>query len=247
LEFYKPYGPIVSLLVTEIRQSTFNYVPDDFLSGNQIPAVSFQCLHRFSLNNGILMFSNNAFTDASGACGLTGNVTFRDCNLRQFDAATLNNCNRLTNLAFMDSHVDKILNFPTLESLKNFTVYSPTWWDGATQKGLSQMSLAPGALLPHLTYLDLTGNSLEDDSIEFVSQLTVIEEIRLEGNNFTIVPNLTNSFYLHTFSMSLNSTETSISILLPKPRTQLRSLKATFDSNYEAIHDVASLEGDVIS
>jgi hypothetical protein len=87
------------------------------------------------------MFSIKAFTDGSGVCGLTGNVTFSDCNLRQYDTSTLANCNQLKNLAFMDSHVDKIINIPTLESLKNFTVYSPTTWNYATQKGLLQMSL----------------------------------------------------------------------------------------------------------
>ncbi len=246
LEFYKPYGPIVSLLIYNIDQYKFNYVPDNFLAGNQIPSVDFYCSHSHSVNGGLLIFSSNAFTDGSGVCGLTSNVTFRDCNLRQFDTSTLTNCNQLKNLAFMDSHVDKIIDIPKLESLKNFTVYSPTTWSYATQKGLSQMSLAPGASLPLLSYLDLSGNSLGDDSIQFVSQLTVVEEIHLEGNNFTIVPNLTNLFYLHTVSITLTSsaTETLISIFLPNPRTQLRSLRATFDSfKYQTVHNVASLEG----
>jgi hypothetical protein len=238
LEFYKPYGPIVSLLIYNIDQYKFNYVPDDFLAGNQISSVTFSCSHYFSVD-ALLMFSISAFTDGSGVCGLTGNVTFRDCNLRQYDTSTLTNCNQLKNLAFMDSHVDKIINIPTLESLKNFTVYSPRLWTGATQKGLSQMSLAPGASLPLLSYLDLSGNSLGDDSIEFVSKQTTIEEIHLEGNNFTVVPNLTDSFYLHTFSVTLNSSASDVSILLPNPRTQLRPFRATFDSsNSQTVYDV---------
>lgn len=242
IEFHKPQGPIVSLTISNIGY-VFNYVPDDFLVGNQIPSVSFQCSHGFAVNQGILTFSANAFRDGSGTCGLAGNLTIQDCNIRQFDTATLTNCNQLQKLAFMDSHVDKIINIPSLDSLKNFTVYSPRQWFYATQKGLSQMSLAPGALLPLLSYLDLSGNSLNDDSIEFVSQLTVIEELHLEGNNFTVVPELTDSFHLHTVSMTLNSTETLISVLLPNPRAQLRSLRATFDSKSQAIHDVISLEG----
>ena len=248
LEFYKPYGPILSLVIYDIQQSTFNYVPDDFLAGNQIPSVDFGCYHSNSVGGGLLMFSINAFKDDSGVCGLTGNVTFSDCNLRQFDTATLTNCYQLTNLAFMNSHVDKIINIPTLESLKNFTVYSPRLWTGATQKGLSQMSLAPGASLPLLSYLDLSGNSLGDDSIEFVSKQTTIEEIHLEGNNFTVVPNLTDSFYLHTFSVTLNSSASDVSILLPNPRTQLRPLRATFDSsNSQTVYDVTSLQGKTAS
>ena len=47
LEFYKPYGPIVSLLIYDIQQSTFNYVPDDFLAGNQIPRVTFHARTTF--------------------------------------------------------------------------------------------------------------------------------------------------------------------------------------------------------
>ena len=222
-------------------------MPDDFFAGNRIPSVDFQCLHSHSVNQGILIFNSNAFTDGSGVCGLTGNVTFRDCNLRQFDAAILANCNQLKNLAFMDSHVDKIINIPTLESLKNFTVYSPTTWNDATQKGLSQMSLAPGASFPLLRYFDLSGNSLGDDSIEFVSQLKIVGEIHLEGNNFTIVPKLTHLFYLHTVSMTLTSSATEatlFSIFLPKPRTRSRPLRATFDSfSDQTVHNVASLEG----
>ena len=242
LEFYKPYGPILSLVIYEIKQSTFNYVPDDFLAGNQIPSVDFECYHSNSVGGGLLMFSINAFKDDSGVCGLTGNVTFSDCNLRQYDTSTLTNCNQLKNLAFMNSHVDKIINIPTLESLKNFTVYSPRLWTGATQKGLSQMSLAPGASLPLLSYLDLSGNSLGDDSIEFVSKQTSIEEMHLEGNNFATVPNLTDCFNLHTFTMTLNSSS-SVSILLPDPRDQAQPLKASFDSTSKTVHDVISLEG----
>ncbi len=243
LQFYKPYGPIVSLTISDIRQAAFNYVPDDFLAGNQIPSVTFQCTHSYSVGGGLLMFSSNAFTDESGACDLTGNVTFRECNMRQFDAVTLTRCSQLENLAFMDSHVDKIINVPTLDSLKNFTVYSPRQWNGATQKGLSQMTLAPGASLPRLNYLDLSGNSLGGDSIEFVPQLTVIEELHLEGNNFTVVPNLTDSFYLHTFSLTLNSSVTEVEISLPNPRTQRQNLIVTFDSSSQTVYDVTSLKG----
>jgi Leucine-rich repeat (LRR) protein len=196
----------------------------------------------------LLLFSLNAFKDDSGVCGLTGNVTFSGCNLRQFDTATLANCNQLKKLAFMASHVETLTNIPTLESLKNFTVYSPTQWTGATQRGLSRMTLAPGSSLPQLTYLDLTGNSLQDDSIEFVSKQTTIEEIHLEGNNFGVVPNLTDSFYLHTFSVTLNSSASDLSILLPNPRTQLRPLRATFDSsNSQTVYDVTSLQGKTAS
>jgi Leucine-rich repeat (LRR) protein len=148
----------------------------------------------------------------------------------------------------MDSHVETLTNIPTLENLKNFTVYSPRLWNGANQRGLSRMTLAPGSSLPQLTYLDLTGNSLKDDSIEFVPQLTTIEELHLEGNNFSVVPNLTDSFYLHTFSVTLNSSASDLSILLPNPRTQLRPLRATFDSsNSQTVYDVTSLQGKTAS
>ncbi|XP_046656899.1 uncharacterized protein LOC124349979 [Daphnia pulicaria] len=104
------------------------------------------------------------------------------------------------------------------------------------------MTLAPGASLPQLTYLDLTGNSLEDDSIEFVSDEKTIEVMHLEGNNFAAVPNLTGSSNLHTFSISLNSSSL-VSILLPNPRDQSRSLNASFYSGSKAINEVALLEG----
>jgi Leucine-rich repeat (LRR) protein len=142
----------------------------------------------------------------------------------------------------MDSHVESLVDIPTLGSLKNFTVYSPKQWTGANQRGLSRMTLAPGASLPQLTYLDLTGNSLEDDSIEFVSDEKTIEVMHLEGNNFAAVPNLTGSSNLHTFSMALNSSSL-ISILLPNPRDQSRSLNASFYSGSKAINEVALLEG----
>jgi Leucine-rich repeat (LRR) protein len=104
------------------------------------------------------------------------------------------------------------------------------------------MTLAPGASLPQLTYLDLTGNSLEDDSIEFVSDEKTIEVMHLEGNNFAAVPNLTGSSNLHTFSISLNSSSL-VSILLPNPRDQSRFLNASFYSGSKAINEVALLEG----
>ncbi|XP_046656503.1 uncharacterized protein LOC124349734 isoform X2 [Daphnia pulicaria] len=192
----------------------------------------------------LLLFSVNAFTDDSGVCGLTGNVTFSDCNLRQFDTATLKTCNQLEKLAFMDSHVETLTNIPTFESLKNFTVYSPKQWTGATQRGLSRMTLAPDASLPQLTYLDLTGNSLKDDSIEFLAQLTVMEELHLEGNNFAAVPNLTGSFNLHTFSMTLNENATDVSVLLPNPKTQLKTLTVNFySSNSQTVNNITTLEG----
>ena len=186
--------------------------------------------------------SIQAFTDSFGECGLTGELIFSNCNLRQFDSAVLKNCKQLNKLAFMDSHVESLIDIPTLGNLKNFTVYSPRQWTGATQRGLSRMTLAPGSSLPQLTYLDLTGNSLEDDSIEFISDETTIEVIHLEGNNFGAVPNLTGSFNLHTFSMALNSSSL-VSILLPNPRTQTRSLNASFYSGSKATNDVALLEG----
>ena len=244
LEYYQSYGPVVNFYVYGISQSYFSYVPDNFLAGIQIPNVRFRCSHSHSVNGNLLLFSINAFKDGSGLCGLTGNATFRDCNLRQFDTATLTNCYQLTNLAFMDSHVETLINIPTLENLKNFTVYSPRLWSGATQRGLSRMTLAPGSSLPQLTYLDLTGNSLQDDSIEFVSQLMVIEEMHFEGNNFADVPNLTNRFYLHTFSMTLNENATDVSVLLPNPKSQLRSLVANFySSNPRTVNNITSLKG----
>ncbi len=244
LIYYQSYGPVVSFYVYDITQAYFNYVPDNFLAGYQIPNVRFQCSHSHSTVGNLLLFSVNAFTDGSGVCGLTGNVTFSDCNLRQFDTTTLKNCNQLKNLAFMDSHVETLINIPTFERLKNLTVYSPTNWNYATQRGLSRMSLAPGASLPQLTYLDLTGNSLKDDSIEFVPQLTVIEELHLEGNNFVAVPNLTGAFYLHTFSMTLNENATDVSVLLPNPKTQLKTLTASFySSNSRTVNNITTLEG----
>jgi Leucine-rich repeat (LRR) protein len=240
--FFQSYGLIVSLAVNGIAQNKFSYVPDDFLVGNQIPSVSFKCNHGFNVNQGILIFSVYAFTDSFGECGLTGDLTFSNCNLRQFDSAVLKNCRQLNKLAFMDSHVESLVDIPTLGSLKNFTVYSPKQWTGANQRGLSRMTLAPGASLPQLTYLDLTGNSLEDDSIEFVSDEKTIEVMHLEGNNFAAVPNLTGSSNLHTFSISLNSSSL-VSILLPNPRDQSRSLNASFYSGSKAINEVALLEG----
>ncbi|KZS13673.1 Uncharacterized protein APZ42_021042 [Daphnia magna] len=243
LEFYKPYGPIMSLRIQGIGDY-FNYVPDDFLAGNQIPEVKFICSHGHSTKGNMLMLSSRAFTDSTDVCGLTGNVTFSDCNMRDFDSTTLTNCNQLKKLAFMDSHVDRIRNLPTLESLTNFTVYSRSLWSYASQKGLSQITLAPGALLANLTYLDLTGNSLGDDSIEFIPQLRFLQELRLEGNNFTSVTNLTNAIDLHTVSMTLNSSATNVSIWLPNPRSQFRHLSAKFYSiSSSMVYDVALLEG----
>ena len=106
------------------------------------------------------------------------------------------------------------------------------------------MTLAPGASLAQLTYLDLTGNSLKDDSIEFVPQLTAIEELHLEGNNFAAVSNMTAAFYLHTFSMTLNENATDVSVLLPNPKTQLKTLTAIFySSNPRTVNNVTSLKG----
>lgn len=242
LTFYQSYGLIVRFNIIRIKQSVFSYVPDDFLAANQISSVNFECNHYHSVNDGLLMISVNAFKDSFGECGLTGNLTFRDCNLRQFDSAVLNNCNQLKNLAFIDSHVESLIDIPTLKSLNNLTVYSPIQWTNAPQRGLSRLALAPGASLPLVTYLDLSGNSLEDNSIEFVPKQTSIEEMHLEGNNFAAVPNLTDCFNLHTFSMTLNSSS-SVSILLPDPRDQVQPLKATFYSTSKTVYDVISLEG----
>jgi hypothetical protein len=148
----------------------------------------------------------------------------------------------LENIAFINSHVDGLIDIPTLESLRNLTVFTPTFWTGATHQGLSLITLAPGASFPLLNYLDLTGNSLNDDSIEFVSQLTVIEELHLEGNNFASVPNLTDCFNLHTFSKTLNQSS-SVPILLPNPRSQVQSLTATLYSNADGVNEVTALEG----
>jgi hypothetical protein len=110
--------------------------------------------------------------------------------------------------AFINSHVDGLIDIPTLKSLRNLTVtvFTPTFWTGATHQGLSLITLAPGASFSPLTYLDLTGNSLNDESIAFVSQLSAIEEMHLEDNNFAFVPNLTDSFYLRQLSVMLNHT-----------------------------------------
>ncbi|XP_057381227.1 uncharacterized protein LOC130703790 [Daphnia carinata] len=242
LTFYQSYALIVRFDIIRIKQNVFNYVPDDFLVANQISSVSFQCNHYHNVNDGLLMISVNAFKDSFGECGLTGNLTFRDCNLRQFDAAVLNNCHQLKHLAFVDSHVESLIDFPTLKNLQNFTVYSPRQWTAAPQRGLSRMALAPGASLPLLSYLDLTGNSLEDDSVKFVSQEASMQEMHLEGNHFFSVPNLTNCLNLHTFSTTLDISS-SVSIQLPDPREQLQPLEASFYSSSNTVHEVTSLRG----
>lgn len=148
-------------------------------------------------------------------------------------------------MAFIDSHVDNIIEIPTLPSLANFTVYYPQLWSSASQRGLSRLSLARDGQLPRLRYLDLTGNSLTDDSIGFIPQLTTIEELRLETNWFTTVPVLTKALDLHTFSLTLNETNTDVSIQLPNPRTQLRPLTAKlYGSRYTAlVRNVTSIQG----
>lgn len=246
IEFYSSYGPIHTLIISSIEQSSFSYVPDNFLAGVQISDVTFKCFHYNSVNSGLLSFSAYAFTDETGTCGLTGNLTITDCNIRQFYSADLNNCNQLTKLAFVNSHVESIIDIPTLSSLKNFTVYYPLIWNGASQRGLSRLTLASGATLPRLRYLDLTGNSLTDESIQFIPQLTAIEEMHLEGNKFSVVPTLTASFDLHTISMTLSS-NSSVSIQLPNPRTQTRSLNASFYSGNGAANEVDFLDGTIQS
>jgi hypothetical protein len=241
LIYYQSYGPVVSFYIYDITSTYFTYIPDNFLAG-QIPNVIFQCSHSQSVNSGLLTFSVNAFNDDLGQCDLTGNVKFKDCNLRQFYGSVFKNCDKLENIAFINSHVDGLIDIPTLKSLRNLTVFTPTFWTGATHQGLSLLTLAPGASFPLLTYLDLTGNSLNDDSIEFVSQLTVMEQLHLEGNNFASVPNLTDCFNLHTFSMTLNQSS-SVPILLPNPRSQVQSLTATFYSNADGVNEVTALEG----
>ena len=240
LQYYKTYGPVISLYVYDIRQSYFSYVPDDFLVGNQMTNVTFECSHSTSVNNGLLSLSALAFTNG-GTCGLAGNLTFTNCNLRQFYSGVLKNCNKLEKLAFMNSHVESLIDIPTLESLKNFTVYYPLQWTGASQQGLSRMTLASGASLSGLRYLDLSGNSLGNEMMEIVPQLTILEEVHLEGNGFSVIPDLTNAFYLHTYTMTLNSSS-NVSILLPNPRSALRELYATFDSTYGS-YTVMSLQG----
>ncbi len=217
--------------------------------------VTFECSHSassggFSVNSGLLSLSINAFKDGNGTCGLKGNLTFTNCNLRQFYSDTLKDCLYLEKVAFMNSHVESLLYIPTLESLKNLTVYYSTPWAGASQRGLSRMTLAPGASLPNLRYLDLSGNSLGNDYMEFVPQLTAIEEMHLEGNNFTVVPDLTNAFYLHNYTMELRPvSNANVSILLPNPRTRVGFLDATFVSYnpfFEPMnYNVMSLEGTV--
>ena len=240
LQYYKTYGPVISLYVYDIRQSYFSYVPDDFLAGNQMTNVTFECAHSTSVNSGLLSLSDLAFTNG-GMCGLTGNLTFTNCNLRQFYSGVLKNCNKLEKLAFMNSHVESLIDIPTLESLKNFTVYYPLQWTGASQQGLSRMTLATGALLPSLRYLDLLGNSLGDEFMEIVPQLTILEEVHLEGNSFSVIPDLTNAFYLHTHTVTLNSSS-NVSILLPNPRSTVRELYVRFYSTY-GTYNVMSLQG----
>lgn len=98
LDIYKQNGPITSLLIYSITQSKFSYVVDDFLAGNEIPQVSLNCAHSHSVTSGHLTFSAYAFADSTGKCGLTGNLTISDCNIRQFNTAILNNCDRLEKL-----------------------------------------------------------------------------------------------------------------------------------------------------
>ncbi|XP_057381228.1 uncharacterized protein LOC130703791 [Daphnia carinata] len=241
ITYYQSYGNIATLYVYGIGQSFFNYVGDDFLAGSQISNVIFQCSHSSSVNS-MLAFSVGAFTDSQGICGLTGEINFSQCNLRQFYASAFKNCNRLEKVAFMSSHVEGLIDFPTLESLRNLTVFTPIFWTGATQRGLSRLTVVPGSSFPLLNYVDLTGNSLEDDSVQFVSQLRNAEQIYLEGNNFSTVPNLTDCFSLRQFSITLNSSSSS-SILLPKPRSQTRPLLASFYSDSNAVNDVTAFDG----
>lgn len=240
IAYYQSYRNIASLYLYGITQTHFNYVGDDFLAGSQISNVTFKCTHSTSVSN-VLLFSVGAFTDSVGVCGLTGEINFSQCNLRQFYASAFKNCNKLEKIAFMSSHVEGLIDVPTLESLRNFTVFTPIFWNGATKRGLSRLTVVPGSSFPLLNYLDLTGNSLEDDSVQFLSELTSVEEVYLEGNNFATAPNLTACYSLNVFSMTLSSNS---SILLPKPRSQTRRLIASFYSaSYYAVNDVTAFDG----
>lgn len=239
--YYQSYGNIDTLYVYGIKQSFFNYVGDDFLAGGQISNVTFQCDHSLSVNS-MLAFSVGAFTDSQGRCGLTREINFSKCNLRQFYASAFKNCNRLEKITFMSSQVEGLIDIPTLESLRNLTVFTPIVWAGATQRGLSRLTVVPGSSFPLLNYVDLTGNSLQDESVQFISQLSNAEEIYLEGNNLATVPNLTDCFNLRQFSITLNSSSSS-PILLPKPRSQIRPLHASFYSDSNAVNDVTAFDG----
>lgn len=250
LRILKELGPISSLAVTDIdTNGLFNYVPDDFLVGNSIPSVTFSCSPSYTTSKPPLTFGLDAFRDTStGLCGLTGNLTLNDCNLRQFNGEILDGCNEMTNLGFLNSHIETLNRFPQLESLTNLTVYYGKNWNGATQRGLVNFPVTADKVL-RLSYLDLTGNSLQNDDVDaLIPQFLRLEQLYLEGNNFSSVPDLKNLFYLDTFTILVDDELTEVSVRLPNPRkTALPSLQASVKASPLQTKRIKELTGIILN
>lgn len=139
------------------------------LGGNLVPNVTIQCTGNKSKLSGPLLFSKTSFvssTNQTEQCTLTGNLTIIGCNLLEWRADILNNCNQLNALAIIDSYVPAIEDIPRLPSLTNLTV-SSTAWTGVWSEmpsGLARVDLSP-FLQPQITCLNFNGNSLDDQDI----------------------------------------------------------------------------------
>jgi len=129
------------------------------------------------------------------------------------------------------------------------TVYYGKYWNGASQRGLVNFPVTADQV-PRLSYLDLTGHMLlqGDDVNILIPQLLQLEQLYLEGNNFSNVPDLTNLFYLDIFTILLNDTLPEVSIRLPNPRkTALPSLQASVKTSLRETKRLKEFTGIILN
>ena len=158
------------------------------------------CNHFYDTSYGPLDFSIDSFMSNSGVCSLTGNLTIKNCHLHQFNVDMLSKCDQLTGLGFLNSHVESLGRFPVFKSLTNLTVSYVHSWKGASQIGLIKLPFTVDNML-RLEYLDLTGNSLEnDDVLSLIPTMTGLKQLYLEGNRISILPEMKNLFSLDHLS-----------------------------------------------
>ena len=87
-----------------------------------------------------------------------------------------------------------------VKSLTNLTVSYVHSWKGASQIGLIKLPFTVDNML-RLEYLDLTGNSLEnDDVLSLIPTMTGLKQLYLEGNRISILPEMKNLFSLDHLS-----------------------------------------------
>ena len=124
----------------------------------------------------------------------------------------------------------------TLEDLKHFTALKDLDLQGCSIEDYSPLTYVTG-----LEILNLTGNLVSSESLEYIGQLTNLKELYLSGCGISGIASLQDLIMLETLDLSDNSIK-DISALTPMKKLIRLNLRSNAITSLDALSDFTTLQ-----